>query len=163
LLAESDRIYPKRPIVAVGALIYDESERKILLIKRANPPGRGKFSIPGGLVELGENIIDAVKREVREEVNIDCEVIGVISISNLVVRDREGNVRWHYVIIDFLVKPKSKSVKPQSDALEAVWVPIDEAMNLTLTSATRRLLEKFRAMLINKNIVKVDVENLIYS
>jgi len=156
------RMYPEAPIVAVGALIYDEEEKKILLIRRASDPGKGKFSIPGGVVELGENLINAVKREVMEEVNIDCEVLGVINIVNVVERDDEGRVKWHYVIIDFLAKPKSKVVKPETDALDAIWVSLDDAFQLPLTYSTRNLLKKFKKMLTDRKIEIIDVENLMF-
>ncbi|MCR8454088.1 MAG: NUDIX hydrolase [Crenarchaeota archaeon] len=159
---EEDRVYPKMPIVAVGALIYDEASNKILLIRRANPPGEGKFSIPGGVVELGEDLVNAVKREVKEETNIDCEILGVIGISNIVVKDDSGRIKWHYIIIDFLIRPKGLETKPATDALEAIWVSVDEALNLNLTLATRKLLEKFKQFISAKNIPMMSVENFVY-
>lgn len=161
-MLSENREYPRMPIAAVGALIYDETSKKVLLVKRANPPGRGKFSIPGGIIELGEDPITAIKREVKEETSIEGEVLGVIGISNIVARDETGKIKWHYVIIDFLMKPTNTEAKPASDALEAVWVSIDEALDLNLTWATRKLLERFKRFLSLGTIPIISVENFAY-
>jgi len=110
--------------------------------KRKSEPGKGKYSIPGGLVEVGEKLIDAAKRELKEETSIDCKILGIIHVDEVIVRDRDGRVRWHYILIDFLAEPLSKNARASSDAEEAVWVSIDKALELNLTKSTRRLIEK---------------------
>lgn len=144
------REYPPVPLVSVGVLLLDKKTRRILLIKRGSPPGKGKYSIPGGLVEIGEKLVDAAKREVREEVSIECEILGIISVEEVIIKDEKGATRWHYVLIDFLGEPKSTKIKPASDAVEAGWFRIGEALNLNLTSTTRKLLLKLKEYLFTK-------------
>ena len=139
---KNPRMYPDRPYVAVGILVVDIDSKDVLLIKRASEPGKGKYSIPGGLVEVGEKLIDAAKRELKEETSIDCKILGIIHVDEVIVRDRDGRVRWHYILIDFLAEPLSKNARASSDAEEAVWVSIDKALELNLTKSTRRLIEK---------------------
>ena len=139
------RRYPPIPIVSVGVLLYDKETNKILLIKRASEPGKGKYSIPGGVVELGEKLIDAAKREVMEEVSIQCRILGIIHIDEIIIRDEEDKIKWHYVLIDLLAEPLSKNITPASDAEDALWVSIEKAKTMNLTVSTRKLIEKFSA------------------
>jgi len=136
------RRYPPIPIVSVGVLLYDKETNKILLIKRASEPGKGKYSIPGGVVELGEKLIDAAKREVMEEVSIQCRILGIIHIDEIIIRDEEDKIKWHYVLIDFLAEPLGKDITPSSDAEDALWVSIEDAKTMDLTVSTRKLIEK---------------------
>ena len=136
------RRYPPIPIVSVGVLLYDKETNKILLIKRASEPGKGKYSIPGGVVELGEKLIDAAKREVMEEVSIQCRILGIIHIDEIIIRDEEDKIKWHYVLIDFLAEPLGKDITPSSDAEDALWVSIKDAKTMDLTVSTRKLIEK---------------------
>jgi 8-oxo-dGTP diphosphatase len=125
------RLYPKQPIVGVGAVIICDG--KLLLEKRKNEPGRGKWSIPGGLVELGESVEQTVIREVREETGLDVEKPEHIDVVDNVVRDENGEVKYHFVIIDYFVKLKGGTVKAQSDAEELRWVTFDEVEKYDLT------------------------------
>lgn len=134
------RKYPPIPLVAVGALIINPDTEEVLLVKRKAEPGKGKYSIPGGLVELGETLVEAVRREVREEVALDIDILGVIYLDNIIERDSDNRVVWHYVLIDFLARPIGKEAKAGSDAEETVWVNLDEAFSYPLTSHTERLL-----------------------
>jgi len=138
-----DREYPNRPFVAVGILVVDFERNEVLLIRRGNEPGKGKYSIPGGLVEVGERLIDAARRELREETSIDCEILDIIHVDEVIIRDKNGRVRWHYVLIDFLARPLSKNARASSDAEETIWVNIDRALDLDLTKSTRRLIRRF--------------------
>ena len=95
------REYPEHPLVGVGAVAVHND--KVLLVKRGHPPGVGLWSIPGGLVELGEKIEDAVKREFQEETGLICEVRDLIQVSQVIIRDDHGRIKWHYIILDYLV------------------------------------------------------------
>jgi len=138
----SDREYPTRPVVAVGAIIL--SDDRILLVKRKNPPGQGLWTIPGGAVELGETIKDALKREVREETGLEIEIIKPIEIVDEIVRDESGKIRFHYVIIDFLVKPVGGELCASSDVLDAEWVKFSEIENYKISKTLKRILGKLR-------------------
>jgi len=127
------RLYPKQPVVGVGAVVICDG--KILLEKRKNEPGRGKWSIPGGLVELGEGVEQTVVREVMEEAGLAVEKPSLIDIVDNVTRDRNGEIRYHFVIIDFFVKLKGGTLKAQSDAEELKWVSFDEVEKYDLTKS----------------------------
>jgi len=125
------RLYPKQPIVGVGVVIIKDG--KILLEKRKYEPGKGKWSIPGGLVELGENVEQTVIREVKEETGLDVEKPEHIDVVDNVVRHENGEVKYHFVIIDYFVKLKGGTLKAASDAEELKWVALNEVEKYDLT------------------------------
>lgn len=103
----------------------------IILVKRGYPPAKGRWSLPGGVVEAGERIFDAAKRELYEETGITAEPLGVVSIVNDVVKDSGGSVRYHYLILDVLFDPSSVkgALRPGGDAIDAAWISLEEALN----------------------------------
>jgi 8-oxo-dGTP diphosphatase len=143
------RLYPKQPVVGVGAVIIQNG--KILLEKRKSEPGRGKWSIPGGLVELGESVNQTVVREVAEETGLEVCEPELIDVVDNVVRDENGEVKYHFVIIDFFVKLKGGELKAQSDADELRWVPLDEVEKYDLTKTFRAFIQRNRKKLENFN------------
>jgi len=136
------REYPTQPIVGVGAVVLHEG--KLLLIKRGVEPAKGKWSIPGGVVELGEKIRDAVVREVREECGLEIEIMGdrPIDAMDNIITDKDGRPRFHYVLLQFLARPKEGVVRPASDVVGARWVPLDEVKTYDITNSLRRFLQK---------------------
>ena len=134
------RLYPEAPIVGVGAVIVKDN--KVLLIKRAGEPGRGLWSIPGGLVELGEKIKDAVRREVKEETGLDVKVDELANVTEIITKDEKGRIKFHYVIIDFFATPLGGELKPSSDALEAKWVEFKDLKKYSLTKTVEELFRK---------------------
>lgn len=134
------REYPKHPLVGVGAVI--KKNDSVLLVKRKHEPGKDLWSIPGGLVELGETVQEAVKREVKEETGLEVEVIKLIDVIDNIIRDEENKVRFHYVLIDFLVSIKGGECKPTSDASEIKWFKPHELMNYRVTNTAMKLLKK---------------------
>jgi mutator protein MutT len=134
------REYPSQPIVGVGAIIVQEG--KILLAKRGSEPGKGKWSVPGGLVELGEKLGKAVVREVKEETNLDVEVVSLIDAVDNIIRDSNGKLQFHFVIIDYLTKLKGGTLQSSSDVLDTRWVRIEEAEDYDLTSIFREFLQR---------------------
>ncbi|MHA1583106.1 MAG: NUDIX hydrolase [Candidatus Baldrarchaeia archaeon] len=134
------RLYPENPIVGIGAVIVKGD--KVLLIKRAGDPGRGLWSIPGGLVELGEKIKDAVRREVKEETGLDVRVGEIADVTEIITRDEEGKVKYHFVIVDFFAEVLRGELKPSSDALEAKWVEFKDLRKYRLTETVERLFRK---------------------
>ena len=139
------RRYPKRPIVGVGAVILDEG--KILLEKRKNAPGKGKWSIPGGLVDLGESIEQAVIREVKEETGLEVYEPRLVDVVNYVSLGEQGAVRYHFVIVDYLVTVKEGKPKAASDAEALKWVPFNEVEEYNLTKSFRRFFQRNRQKL----------------
>ena len=132
------REYPDAPVIAVAAAVVKGEH--ILLVRRASEPGRGRWSLPGGAVKLGERLGEAVVREVLEETGLLIEVIRPIDIVETIIRDEDGRIRFHYVIVDYLARPLSGELRASSDALEARWVRLDEALTLDITNTLRRFL-----------------------
>jgi len=134
------REYPSHPLVGVGILIKHGEE--YLLIRRAAEPDRGLWTIPGGLVEVGERVWEAAVREAREETGLEVEVREVLDVIDKIVRDEEGRVKYHFIIVDFLAVPKGGRMRASSDALEARWVRREEFKRYPLTETFKLLLER---------------------
>ena len=143
------RLYPSQPIVGIGAVIVKED--KILLEKRKNSPGRGKWSIPGGLVELGESLEQAVIREVKEETCLDVAELSLVDVVDDVELDDKGKVRYHFVIIDFCVNVKKGVLKAASDAGELRWISLSEVEEYNLTRSFRFFFRRNRQKLEKLN------------
>jgi 8-oxo-dGTP diphosphatase len=143
------RLYPDQPVVGIGAVIINQG--KIALIKRGNEPSKGKWTIPGGLVELGESLDQAVIRETKEETCLDIENPCLIDVVDNVDLDEQGKVKYHYVIIDYLVHVKGGTIKAASDAAELRWVPFDEVEDYNLTASFRLFFRQNREKLKKAN------------
>lgn len=135
------RSYPSAPMVGVGVITFN-SENKVLLVKRGNEPSKGLWSLPGGLVELGERVREAGIREVIEECNIEIEPEDVISVVDLILEDSDGRVKYHYILIDYLAKYVGGELKPQSDVIDAAWFSRNELNQLDIPEVTQNVLEK---------------------
>ena len=133
---------PERPIVGVGAVILEEN--RVLLIRRGHEPLKGEWSLPGGRVELGETLVAALCREVREETGLTVEVGAVIEVLDRVHRDASGRVEHHFVIIDYLCRLVDGSLAASSDADDARWVRLDDLNEYRLTEAAARVIERGR-------------------
>ena len=126
------------PFCAVGAIIIDQGT--LLLVKRDRAPARGQWSLPGGRVEIGETLREALVREVREETSIDVEVDGLIGVAERIVRDDGGAIEHHYVILDFVCTPRTTAVKAGDDAADARWVPVGQLADMDLTAGLLEFL-----------------------
>lgn len=134
------RLYPNQPVVGVGAVIVCNG--KILLEKRRSEPGKGKWSVPGGLVELGESTEQAVVREVKEETGLDVENPELIDVVNNIILDENGEVKYHFVIVDYFLKLKGGDLNAADDAEELNWVALTEAENYNITKTLREFLKR---------------------
>ena len=134
------RQYPKSPITGVGAVVWKDG--KILLVKRGKEPNKGKWTVPGGVVELGETLREAVKREVKEECSIDIEVGEVAEALESIERDEQGRARYHFIIIDFKASYRGGEIKAASDAEECRWVSPEEIGELEVTPGLIKVLGK---------------------
>lgn len=134
------REYPDSPVVGVGAVIIKGG--KVLLVKRGKEPGYGRWSIPGGAVNLGEKLARAIEREVLEETGLIVEAGEVVEVYEPVVKDDKGRVRFHYVLIDFLCRYVSGEIKAASDILDAVLAAPEELNKYDLPSATASVIHK---------------------
>ena len=119
-----ERLYPDRPFVGVGAVVVDGD--RVLLVRRANEPLKGEWSIPGGAVEIGETLQAAVVREVREETGLQVRVGPIVEVLDRIRLDPDGRARFHYVLIDYACEPEGGTLACASDAADVQWARVDE-------------------------------------
>jgi len=138
------REYPLQPVVGVGAVIVDCG--KLVLVKRGAEPSLGKWSFPGGAVELGEAVRDAVIRETKEECGLDVELVEDTPMDayDILTLDKDGRLQYHYVLLQFLVRPKQGKLEPTSDATDARWVPLKKVETYDLAESVRSFFHKHR-------------------
>lgn len=139
-------MYPDKPIVGVGSLVLRGG--RILLIKRARPPGRGLWSIPGGHVELGEPLLEAAARELEEEAGLKGRPLGVVNVDEIITVEG-GRVKYHYVLITVLVDAPEGDPRPGGDAVDAGFFHIEQAKHMEITPSTRGLIDKIVRGLVN--------------
>jgi 8-oxo-dGTP diphosphatase len=132
------REYPDAPIVTVG-LVVRRAER-VLIVQRGNPPNKGRWSIPGGAVEVGESLRAAGQREVREECGIEVAVGEAAGVFETILPDSAGATRYHYIMIDFFADYVAGELQPSSDSADARWVTRDELQQYDVTEKARDLL-----------------------
>jgi 8-oxo-dGTP diphosphatase len=134
------RAYPPRPVVGVGAVVLDAN--RVLLIRRAHEPLKGQWSLPGGGVELGETLEQAVAREVQEETGLDVDVGPIVEVLDRIVRDADGRVEHHYVLVDFVCRPSGGILSSASDADAAEWVPVAALEDYGVADVTVAVIRK---------------------
>ncbi len=135
-----NRRYPERPILGVGAII--EAGGRVLLVERGNEPLKGVWSLPGGAVEAGETLREAVRREVREETGLEVEPVSAGEIFERIMPDAAGQPEYHYVLIDYLCRVTGGVLAPASDAARAEWVPRAALSSYRITEGTLGVIEK---------------------
>jgi len=134
------RDYPDRPIVGVGAVII-EGER-VLLIRRGSPPLLGEWSLPGGVVELGETLRAAAEREAREETGLHIKAGEVIEVLDRIISGREGAPQYHYVLIDFLCTVQGGELRAGGDAADVRWAGERELAKYKLEQPAVEVIRK---------------------
>ena len=134
------RQYPERPIVGVGAVIVDEG--RVVLVKRKYEPLKGQWSLPGGMVELGETLEAGLAREMLEETGLRVEVGPVIEVFDRIMRDEDHRVRYHFVLIDYLCWPAEGSLQAGSDVEEAIWADPPMLGDYALTEKATSVIER---------------------
>jgi 8-oxo-dGTP diphosphatase len=127
-------------MVGVGVLI--EKDGRYLLIRRAADPDKGMWSVPGGLVEVGETVKDAAVREAMEETGLRVELVERLGVVDKIMRDDEGRVMYHFIIVQFLARIVEGEVKAMDDALEAQWVRLSELPSYDITVSLRDFLRE---------------------
>jgi ADP-ribose pyrophosphatase YjhB (NUDIX family) len=135
------RQYPDRPIVGVGAVIVDAGGR-VVLIKRRYEPLAGRWSLPGGVVELGETLEAGVAREMEEETGLDVEVGPVIEVFDRITVDDDRRIRYHYVLIDYLCWPVGGDLRAGGDVDEAVLVDRADLDRYNLTGKATAVIDR---------------------
>jgi ADP-ribose pyrophosphatase YjhB (NUDIX family) len=129
--------------MAVGAIVVKNGQ--VLLARRGKEPSYGLWSVPGGGVHLGEGLKTAALREIREECGIEIEVGDVVEIVERMVREADGRIQYHYVIVDYLARWVSGDLTPSSEVLEARWVPPEAFPQYQMTAGTADVINRVLA------------------
>lgn len=132
------REYPESPLVGVGAIIIDQG--RVLLVKRGHPPLAGEWSIPGGVLELGETLREAAIREAREETCLGVETADLLGVYDRVLRDDDGRTLYHFVLVDFLCRRVRGEAHAADDADEVRWFSSEEIGALGLPEDTAEVI-----------------------
>ena len=136
------REYPDRPMVGVGGVVI--SDGRALLIRRGSPPLERQWSIPGGMLEVGETLLDGVRRELAEETGIEVRVLDLIEVFERITLDGEGKARYHFVVLDYLCERVRGEPRAGSDVTDVAWAAPWELGQYSLTeTATRVILKAF--------------------
>jgi len=135
-----NREYPERPVVGVGGVVIRGG--RVLLVRRGQPPLLGEWSIPGGMLETGETIVDGVRRELLEETGVEVRVGELIEVFERISLDGEGKAQFHYVVLDYFCEAVRGEAGAASDAAEIAWVAEAEVDGYALSQAARQVIEK---------------------
>ena len=133
------REYPDQPLVGVGAIIIEKG--RVVLVKRGHAPLAGEWSIPGGVLEVGETLREAAVREALEETGLNVETADLLGVYDRVLRDADERTIYHYVLIDFLCRRVAGEPAPAGDAVEARWFTRDEISGLALAKDTAEVIQ----------------------
>jgi mutator protein MutT len=138
------RLYPAQPVVGVGGIVLDAD--RVLLVRRGREPLKGIWSIPGGKLELGETLRDGVRRELREEVGLEVQVLEMVEVFERISFDEEGRAAYHFVLIDFLCECMAGTATADDDVDEVAWVERNRISDYETTDGAPAVIEKAFAM-----------------
>ena len=153
----SERSYPERPWVGVGGIVFQEDQ--VLLVKRGKEPGLGKWSIPGGAVDVGETVKSALQREIAEETGLQVEVLDLVEIFERIIPDAQGKILYHYVLLDYWCRMKGGWLKAQSDAVDAGFFPVPSLETINLPRETEEVIRKAYEKHLKNCLTKERKEN----
>jgi ADP-ribose pyrophosphatase YjhB (NUDIX family) len=134
------RDYPEQPLIGVGAVIV--SGGRELLVRRDTEPLRGEWSVPGGMLELGEKLRDGVRREALEETGLEVEASEVLEVFDSIFTDALGRTQYHYVLIDYLCRPLSGEARAGSDVSDVRWVTPEALPAMGLRATIEEVVRK---------------------
>lgn len=147
LPSAGSRRYPDRPVLGVGALIFDD-RRRILLIRRGGEPLKGWWSLPGGVLETGETVIQGVCREVLEETGLTVEPVRFLTIFERIIPDSSGRAEYHYVLMDYICRVVGGTLEAADDCAAVRWVDESELADIEpLTEGTLGVIQNAFAQL----------------
>src|SRR4051794_7101375 len=135
------REYPDRPFLGVGAVILD-AQRRVLLVLRGGIPMKGEWSLPGGVLETGETIVEGMKREILEETGLHVEPVRFAGVYDRILRDADGKAQYHYVLVDHVCKVVGGELKAGSDVVEVRWVTESELSKHNLAELTEKVIRE---------------------
>ncbi len=134
------REYPSRPVVGVGGVVI--SDGRALLIRRGAPPLEGRWSIPGGMLETGETLLEGVRRELAEETGLEVRVGELIEVFERISLDAAGKTKYHFVVLDYLCEAVAGKARAGSDVTDVAWATPSELAEYSLTETATRVIEK---------------------
>jgi mutator protein MutT len=134
------REYPERPIIGVGGVVI--SDGRVLLVRRGGLPLQGQWSIPGGILEVGETLTEGVRRELAEETAIDVRVRTLLEVFERIDRDASGKLQYHFVVLDYLCEAVRGTARAGSDVTEVAWAAPAELQKYALTEIASRVILK---------------------
>lgn len=137
----AQRRYPAAPLVGAGVAVFNQAGN-VLLIQRGRPPRQGQWGLPGGLIDLGERLVEAAVREVREECGIEIDLGAQIAIFEPIEWDAAGQLEYHYVVIDYWASHRSGEAIALDDAMAVAWWPMDRLGDLPLATETRQVVQR---------------------
>ena len=138
----AERRFPERPLVGVGAILLTPDLHRVLLVQRGGEPSRGSWSFPGGMVETGETLRQACRREIAEETGLEVEPRDLCTVAERVTRGEGGRVEYHFVILDFWAVVEEQPVAAASDAATACWVAVEEIARLPHTRGVPEAVQR---------------------
>jgi len=138
----------KAPVVGVGAVVFKDG--KVLMMRRANDPGAGRWSIPGGRLEFGETTEHGARREVREETGVSCAIEGLIGVYDAVIPGGDGRIAQHFTLVNYAARWVSDEPRAGGDALETAFMDLETALGLDLWGEVRAVIEKGCAFYANR-------------
>lgn len=140
------REYPPQPILAVSSVIF--WDQAILMVKRGTEPSIGEWNLPGGAVELGETHKEALQREVYEETNLEIVVRDLVGVYDKIIRDSSGDIKYHYLILDYWAEvEKGSDAKASSDVIKVKWVPISQIQEMDMDNSLKEVILKATRMM----------------
>lgn len=140
----ASRRYPNAPLVGVGVAVVNE-RGEVLIVQRGRPPHAGQWGLPGGLIDLGERLIDAGQREVWEECGIEITMGDLLGVFEPIEHDTEGAVEYHYVVLDYWAYHRRGTPRAQDDAAAVAWAALDALDKFALRPETREIIHQAHA------------------
>lgn len=140
-MLKARRRYPTRPLVGAGAVVHRGGN--VLLVRRKNPPNEGRWSLPGGLVEVGESTQAAAAREVYEETGLEVSIEGLLDVQTDIHRDRRSRIEYHFVLVDYSAHSSSGSPRINGESSEWGWFGETQLEGLDMSEGTRAVLQTF--------------------
>jgi len=141
-----ERKYPPRPYVAVSAAVFRDG--RVLIVRRAQPPAAGLYTLPGGVVELGETLVEAAIREVREETGLEIEPLSLVGYRQVIARDVDGRIERHFVILPFAARWRAGAITLNEELAEARWLSPSELSDLATTEGLAEIVNLAREKIV---------------